>query len=497
MTSSENSNPSTSGAAQITTPTLPDAGTYVADSLTRSGIVDVATANTYGTLFSKFVSQHGKKGDHLPEWSKVEQPGKDVIIDYEELLPLPNDERLHEEILKKVAIVKLNGGVAAGMGSKRLPTGAIPIRGGQTLLDMSVRQVELLNAKHSAIVPLILLDSFATHAWTVRSLQKYHERPLSITCAMQSAFPRLDRDTYTPLPIGPFSLETEAAWYSPGHGDVYRALDRAGVLDSLLESGVEYVFISNVDNLGATLDLRLLYHLMENEIEFASEVTERTRQDQQGGTLVRYCDRISLLESTQVPNEHIEDFKNIRKFSVWCTNNLWISTHALKEAIKGNKLNPPIIVNERIVSGRPVIELETAAGAVVECFSKAIGVRVPRSRFYPVKTTSDLLAVQSDLFEFKHGTLNLSPIRTVSSLPMIKLGPEFQSLESYTSRIPSPPSLVELDHLTVSGNVYFGEKVTLRGSVVIVADDGGRLDIPPASVLENKIVTGSLRILEH
>jgi YggT family protein len=31
----------------------------------------------------------------------------------------------------------------------------------------------------------------------------------------------------------PFSPATEAAWFPPGHGDVYRALEKSGVLDAL------------------------------------------------------------------------------------------------------------------------------------------------------------------------------------------------------------------------------------------------------------------------
>jgi UTP--glucose-1-phosphate uridylyltransferase len=56
---------------------------------------------------------------------------------------------------------------------------------------------------------------------------------------------------------------------------------------------------------------------------------------------------------------------------------------------------------------------------------------------------------------------------------------------------------VNLDHLTVSGNVHFGAGVALRGTVIIVANEGAEIHIPAGSILENKVVTGNLRILEH
>jgi len=36
-----------------------------------------------------------------------------------------------------------------------------------------------------------------------------------------------------------------------------------------------------------------------------------------------------------------------------------------------------------------------------------------------------------------------------------------------------------------------------QGTVIIVANAGSRIDIPDHSMLEDKVVTGDLRILEH
>lgn len=52
--------------------------------------------------------------------------------------------------------------------------------------------------------------------------------------------------------------------------------------------------------------------------------------------------------------------------------------------------------------------------------------------------------------------------------------------------------MLELDHLTVSGDVWFGRNITLRGTVIIVANEGSRIDLPDGSILENS--ASSLRI---
>lgn len=59
------------------------------------------------------------------------------------------------------------------------------------------------------------------------------------------------------LPIATNMSKTEnECWYPPGHGDIYRSFYNSGLLDQFIEQGKEYMFLSNIDNLGATIDLR-------------------------------------------------------------------------------------------------------------------------------------------------------------------------------------------------------------------------------------------------
>ena len=74
----------------------------------------------------------------------------------------------------------------------------------------------------------------------------------------------------------------------------------SGVLDTLLAQGREYIFVSNVDNLGATVDVNLLHHMVSSGSEFIMEVTDKTAADIKGGTLIEYEGRAKLLEIAQV-----------------------------------------------------------------------------------------------------------------------------------------------------------------------------------------------------
>lgn len=51
--------------------------------------------------------------------------------------------------------------------------------------------------------------------------------------------------------------------------------------------------------------------------------------------------------------------------------------------------------------------------------------------------------------------------------------------------------MLELDHLTVAGDVSFGRGVILRGTVIIVANEGAKIELPDGTILENKLVSGT------
>jgi UTP--glucose-1-phosphate uridylyltransferase len=75
-----------------------------------------------------------------------------------------------------------------------------------------------------------------------------------------SRYPRLDHETLLPVATNIENSQNEC-WYPPGHGDVYQAFHQSGLLYQFIEQGKEYMFLSNIDNLGATVDLcKIVYY---------------------------------------------------------------------------------------------------------------------------------------------------------------------------------------------------------------------------------------------
>ncbi|XP_008315442.1 UTP--glucose-1-phosphate uridylyltransferase-like isoform X1 [Cynoglossus semilaevis] len=448
-------------------------------------------------LFHRFLRV---KGPSL-EWSKIKRPPEEVIQPYEKIKAkgLPDDIRTS---LNKLAVVKLNGGLGTSMGCKG-PKSLISVRSENTFLDLTVQQIEHLNKTFNADVPLVLMNSFNTDEDTKKILQKYKHHQVKIHSFNQSRYPRINKESLLPIAKSmALSGENSEAWYPPGHGDIYASFYNSGLLDQLISEGKEYVFVSNIDNLGATVDLHILHQLMsqpeDKRCEFIMEVTDKTRADVKGGTLIQYEDHLKLLEIAQVPKAHVDEFKSVTKFKIFNTNNLWISLPAIKRLQQNNQMDLEIIVNAKTLDGGlNVLQLETAVGAAIQSFKRAMGVNVPRSRFLPVKTTSDLLLVMSNLYSLDAGSLTMSPRREFPSTPHVKLGSSFTKVQEYLIRFENIPDLLELDHLTVSGDVTFGKNVSLKGTVIIIANHGERIDIPAGAMLENKIVSGNLRILDH
>jgi len=446
-------------------------------------------------LFAKYLST--ETGSSI-DWHKIEKLPEEAVIPYENLAT-PSKAAI-QQMLGKLVVVKLNGGLGTSMGCKG-PKSVIAVRNDLTFLDLAVQQIEYLNKTFDADVPLVLMNSFNTDEDTAKVIKKYAGLRVRILTFNQSRYPRIKKESLMPLAQDLYGDKEE--WCPPGHGDFYQSFKFSGLLDEMVNEGRNVCFVSNSDNLGAVVDVNILNQMCSSGEEFLMEVTEKTRADVKGGTLTWYENKLRLLELAQVPKEYKEEFKSIKKFNVFNTNSIWVDLNAVQRVLEEGTLDMEIIVNHKTINAgidqlQNIIQLEVAVGAAMKCFEKCKGIKVPRSRFLPVKQTDDLLLIKSNLYNLEHGTLKMSPARMFGTTPLVKLGAlNFSKVKDFMSRFATIPDVMELHHLTVSGNVNFGRNVVLKGTVIIIANHGDRIDIPNGAILENKIVSGNLRILEH
>ena len=74
---------------------------------------------------------------------------------------------------------------------------------------------------------------------------------------------------------------------------------------------------------------------------------------------------------------------------------------------------------------------------------------------------------------------------TADTLTSVSLDPQFyKRIADFDARFPAgPPSLVEAESLSVTGDWTFGANVTVRGDVSLEPSESGSETIPDASVL--------------
>ncbi len=388
------------------------------------------------------------------------------------------------EALPRTILLKLNGGLGTSMGLEQAKS-LLVVKNGLSFLEIIAQQAQ------QAGIPLVLMNSENTEADSLAVLSQYPDLnrgiPLSFT---QSIFPKIAREDLTPVEWPPDPL---LEWYPPGHGNLYLSLSISGLLDQLIQAGYEYAFVSNADNLGAVIDPTMLGFFAANQYPFMMEVADRTEVDKKGGHLARRTDgRLLLRESAQCSAEDMALFQDIHRHKYFNTNNIWLNLRILQQITQTDPdqiTMLPLIRNPKTVDPRdsdstPVYQLETAMGAAIVVFEGAQAIRVPRTRFAPVKTTSDLLAVRSDAFRLTDDYHIVPDPGDV----VVELDAKYYKLiDQLEQHFPAgPPCLRACQHVQIKGDVYFGAHVTLKGNVRLLNESGKPVEVAAGSVIEGE-----------
>ncbi|MCB0006044.1 MAG: UTP--glucose-1-phosphate uridylyltransferase [Anaerolineales bacterium] len=381
------------------------------------------------------------------------------------------------DALDQTIVIKLNGGLGTSMGLEKAKS-LLKVKDGHTFLDIIARQ-----AIHSR-VPLVLMNSFNTQADSLTLLNKYKELDSLIPRDfVQHKVPKIRQADLAPAN---HDADPSQEWNPPGHGDIYTALVTSGMLSKLLAAGYRYAFVSNADNLGAVLDTRILGYFSQRQLPFMMEVADRTEADKKGGHLAQTPDgQLILRESAQCDDEDTDYFQDIDRHRYFNTNNLWLNLVALQQVLQERNgiLGLPMIRNRKTINPRnpdsePVFQLETAMGSAIATFKGAGAIRVPRHRFSPVKTTSDLLAVRSDAYLLTEDyRVILHPDRAGEGVVVDLDSRYYKLIDEMEARFPAgAPSLIDCQRLTVRGDVRFEGPCRFTGSVEIINDQEKQLN---------------------
>lgn len=451
-------------------------------------------------VIRSFLRKYAQLGEQttgtIPE-NQLHPLTRDRVADAEQLSEYAEFGRSQ---LGSVAVIKLNGGLGTSMGLQ-LPKSLLPVRDQLNFLDIAARQVIALNAQYGTHIPFLLMNSFKTNEASLKHLARY-ERELAgrvRSFFLQHRFPKVLAKDLTPAQ---WPKQQELEWNPPGHGDIYLALAESGTLQQLLDAGYRYAFVSNIDNLGATLDPSLLGFFAKNEFSFMLEGADRTKMDRKGGHLaLRASDgHLILRESAQCAPEDAEAFQDITRHHFFNTNNIWLNLKSLAELLGKDDapMDLPLIRNKKTVDPRDasspeVYQLETAMGSAIGVFPKAAAVRVPRSRFLPVKKSNDFLLVSSDCYRLTDDYRIEKQEELDGTTPIISLDDNFfGKYDDFRARFPKgAPSMINCSSLRVEGDVRFGAGVVAKGDVTIRNNDTDPFALADGTVLQGTMDAGS------
>ncbi len=424
--------------------------------------------------FIKKIEQVRAGETGIVKWESVGD--LDPLVDEISLEEIHSKFTFQKELLEKLVVIKLNGGLGTSMGLEKAKS-LIPIKENKSFLEVIADQIRFIRNKFGLEVPLLFMDSYNTQKDSQEELSRIGFSQKITSTFLQNKVPRLAVKDLSPIK----SANEKEDWCPPGHGDIYFTLVETGILDQLLDQGFEIAFLSNGDNLGATVDPHIVSFLLNEKIDFAMEMTPKTLADKKGGAIYRnlvngeFCG-YELLETAQVPKDKEHEFSGLGKFRTFSTNNLWINLTSLKKRFAAGDFSLSLIVNPKTVDGIDVLQLETAMGSAVGNFPKFKGIIIPRDRFAPVKKTEDYLIRRSDAYDLNEDfSLTMSQARKKANLGEMLVSLDdtyYKKIKRFDELFKAYPSLVLCEELKVEGEIEFDAKIEIKGKVSFVNRTG-------------------------
>ncbi|HEX6243325.1 MAG TPA: UTP--glucose-1-phosphate uridylyltransferase [Polyangiales bacterium] len=277
----------------------------------------------------------------------------------------------------RVAAVVLAGGMATRFGG--VVKAAVEVARGKTFLDLKLADIRACARRAQGRVPTYLMTSFATDAEVRRMAESASTPEMPVGTFAQFISLRL-------TPEGGLFRDGKGhvSPYAPGHGDLSFALARSGVLAKLRESGVSLIYMSNVDNLAATLEPAVVGAHLENQRAISVEVADKAKGDK-GGAPARVDGVLQIVEGFRFPKDFDQD-----SIPVFNTNTFVIDLAAIDRSFD---LSWFAVTKE--VDGKKAIQFERLVGELT-AFLPTAAVGVAREgedgRFMPVKDPPELEA---------------------------------------------------------------------------------------------------------
>ena len=260
---------------------------------------------------------------------------------------------------------------------------------GRSFLDLKLSDFARLAERTGARIPIAIMTSFATHDEVVALAERFAGRTKGAERTPIRCFPQ--HISLRLAPDGSLFHEPDGALspYAPGHGDLTSSLRQSRVLGEFVQGGGRMLFMSNVDNLGATLDPAVIGAHLASGKAITAEVVRKEPGDK-GGAPARVDGVPQIVEAFRFPPGFDQD-----TIPVFNTNTFVLDAQAIDREF-------PLtwFVVKKKVEGLDAIQFERLVGEVTSFLPTAF-LEVERSgpdgRFQPVKDPDELERRRSDI----------------------------------------------------------------------------------------------------
>lgn len=292
-------------------------------------------------------------------------------------LPTPGSDehrrlsRLGKDALaaNKVGVVILAGGMATRFGG--VVKAVVPVLEERTFLQLKLDDVRLVGPE----VPVYVMSSFATHERLLAHVSELGARNVEV-------FPQFVSLRLTPEGALFKEADGDVSPYATGHGDLTFALRKSGLLAKFRAAGGTMLMMSNVDNLGATLDPAVIGAHLDRGAALSAEVVRKAKGDK-GGAPARLNGAPQIIEGFRFPAGFDQD-----SIPVFNTN-----TFVMDAAAIDRDFPLPFYKVEKRVDGATAVQFERLVGELT-AFLPSTFLEVPRegveSRFLPAKDPEEL-----------------------------------------------------------------------------------------------------------
>lgn len=265
-------------------------------------------------LYNQIIELDFKKIDKLyNELTKKEKVNGNNI---EEIKSLNKDKLSKEELSKynllgentiknnKYALVTMSGGQGTRLGYDK-PKGEFLVEISpkpKFLFEIIADKLKEENKKYDVVIPWYIMTSSENNEEISRFFEEhdYFDYPSEyIKFFKQGDLPLITENKK--LLLGKNKLIKEAA---NGNGGIFNSMYKSKILDDMKQKGIEWIFISSIDNILLQIaDTTLIGLAIDKKVEIATKSLVRNSPDEKVGAICKKNNQIKVIEYSEMSNE--------------------------------------------------------------------------------------------------------------------------------------------------------------------------------------------------